>query len=210
LLFIATRLDHYGWSPKAFKKKAGKVSPPHPSQEEKEAMTATLEKALLKDEHPAVQSGPLKPPPNFKPPTGDLGTAAPPLEHSSEVAAAPNVDMDYDYGGCYGGYQPTRFNSTLLNDSECDSRAEYIHHATRRHPSAPGYASYSAPFSNPVMYGQGYRASSATQPRESPTPQALDRMQQILEGIEHATSTSSIAIQTGGQGELFNRFRWNF
>jgi hypothetical protein len=105
----------------------------HPSQEEKEAMTVTLEKARLKDERPAVQSSPLEPP-NFEPPAGDLGTAAPPLEYSSEVAAAPNADMDYDYGGCYGGYQAPRFNSTLLNDRECDSRAEYFHHVFCQRP----------------------------------------------------------------------------
>jgi hypothetical protein len=42
----------------------------HPSQEEKEAMMATLEKARLKDERPAVQSVPLEPP-NFELPVGD-------------------------------------------------------------------------------------------------------------------------------------------
>jgi hypothetical protein len=136
---------------------------------------------------------------------GDSGTSAPPLnEYSSEVAAVPKVDMDYDYGGRYGGYQATRFNSTLLDDRECDSRAEYIHHATRRFPSAPGYVTYSAPFSDPDAYGQGHCASSAAPPRERPAPRALDRMQQILEGIERATSASSIAIQSFvGQGELF-------
>jgi hypothetical protein len=47
-----------------------------PSHEEKEAMTAELEKARLKDERPLVQPTPLEPPPRFEPPVGDLGTAS--------------------------------------------------------------------------------------------------------------------------------------
>jgi hypothetical protein len=170
----------------------------HPSQEEKEAMTAELEKARLKDERLSVQPIPLEPPPHFEPPVGDLGTAAPPLnDFSSDVAAASNVDRDGYY--YRGGYQATRFNSSMLDDRECDARAEYIHHTTRLVPSAPGYA----PFTDPNAYGQGHHASSAAQPRESPAPQALNRMQQILESIEHATSASSLAMQSFvGQGEL--------
>jgi hypothetical protein len=127
----------------------------HPSQEEKEAMTAEFKKARLKDDRSLVQPSPLDQLSHFEPPVGDLGTAAPPHNNfSSDVAAASNVDPDgYDYGGRYGGYQATRFNSTLLDDRECDSRAEYIHHATRRVPSAPGYATYSVPFSDPDAYG---------------------------------------------------------
>jgi hypothetical protein len=53
------------------------------------------------------------------------------------------------------------------------------------------------------MVSQGHRASSAAPRRESPAPRALDRIQQILEGIEHATSASTLAIQSFvGQGEL--------
>jgi hypothetical protein len=178
----------------------------HPSQEEKEAMTAELEKARFKDEWPSVQPIPLESPPHFELPVGDLGTAAPPLnDFSSNMAAASNVHPDgYDYGGRYGGYQATRFNSTMLDDRECDARAEYIHHATRRVPSVPGYVgSYSSPFTDPNAYGQGHHASSTAPRRESPVPQALDWMQEILESNERATSASSLAIQSFvGQGEL--------
>jgi hypothetical protein len=130
----------------------------HPFLEEKEAMTAELEKARLKDDRPSAQPSPLEPPPHFEPPVGDLGTAAPPLnDFSSNVAAASNVDPDaYDYGGRYGGYHATRFNSSLVEDQEADARADYNFHAM-----APGYAtSYSAPFNDPNAYGQGHRASS--------------------------------------------------
>jgi hypothetical protein len=92
----------------------------------------------------------------------------------------------------------------MMDDRECDARAEYTYHATCLIPSAPGYsASYSAPFNVPNAYGQGHHASSASPQGESPAPQALDRMQRILESIERATSASSLSIQLFfGQGEL--------
>jgi hypothetical protein len=113
-----------------------------PSNKEKEVMTAELEKARLKDEQPLVQPTPLEPPPHFEPPVGDLGTAAPPLNdyHSNEAAASDVGPDGYNYGGSYGGYQATRFNSSQLDDHECDARAEYNFHASRRVSSAPGYA----------------------------------------------------------------------
>jgi hypothetical protein len=147
---------------KSSKRKPAKSA--QPSHEEREAMTAELEKARLKDEWPSVQPTPLEPPPHFEPPVGDLGTAAPPLnDFPSNEAAASNVDPDgYDYGGRYGGYQATRFNSSLLDDHECDARVEYIHHASRPVPSAPGYVgSYSAPFTDSNAYGQSHHSSNA-------------------------------------------------
>jgi hypothetical protein len=92
----------------------------HPSHEEKEVMTAELEKARLKDDRPSVQPTPLELPQVFVPPVGDLGTAAPPYEDtSSNAAAASNVCPEgYDYGDHYGGYQATRFNSSQLDDRE--------------------------------------------------------------------------------------------
>jgi hypothetical protein len=191
------------------KRKSAKSA--QPSQEEKEAMTATLEKACLKEVRLVVQTVPLEPP-SFEPPVDDSGTAAPPPNDFSSKAVAANVEEDYDYGGRYGGFQTTRFNSSLVNDQERDARADYIFHHSRRvrsaTTSAPGYPeSYSAPFYDPNAYVQGHCASSAAPPRESPAPPALDRMQQILEGIEHTTNDSSLAIQSFvGQGELY-RFR---
>jgi hypothetical protein len=57
-------------------KKASKAAKDLPSQEEKEAMTATLEKARLKEVR-VVQPTPLETPPSIVQPPGDLGTAAP-------------------------------------------------------------------------------------------------------------------------------------
>jgi hypothetical protein len=196
-------------SNKPSKRKSAKSS--HPSHEEKEAMTAELEKARLKDDRPSDQPT-LEPPQVFAPPVGDLGTAAPPYEDtSSNAAAASNVCPEgYDYGDCYGGYQATRFNSTQLDDCECDARVEYRYHQATRHPtSAPGYVdAYSAPFNDPNAYGQGHRTSNAATQRESQAPQALNCMERILESIECATSASSLQLQPFfGQGELIHYFR---
>jgi hypothetical protein len=119
----------------------------HPSQEEKEAMTATLEKARLKDERPSAQPLPLEPSPSFELPAEDSGTAAPPLNDFVSKAAAAHTD--YDYGGRYGGYQATRFNSTLMNDQECDARAEYNFQASSRQNPASRLPSH-RPSSTPT------------------------------------------------------------
>jgi hypothetical protein len=126
-------------SNKLTKRKPAKSS--QPSHEEKEAMTAELEKARLKDDRPSVQPTPLEPP-HFEPPVGNFGTAAPPYEDtSSNAAAASNVYSEgYDYGDHYRGYQATCFKSTQLDNCECDARAEYCYHQAMRRPTfAPGY-----------------------------------------------------------------------
>jgi hypothetical protein len=174
-------------SNKPSKRKPTKTS--HPSHEEKEAMTAE-----------SVQSAPLKSPQVFTPPVRDLGTVAPPYEDaSSNVAAASNVNPEgYDYEDCYGGYQATCFNSTQVDDRDCDARVEYCYHqATRRTTSVPGYVdAYSAPFNDPNAYGQGHCASNAATQRESQAPQALDHMGRILESNERATSASYLQLQS--------------
>jgi hypothetical protein len=178
----------------------------HPSQEEKEAMTASLEKARLKEVQ-VVPPTPLEPPPSFEPPVEDLGTAAP---SSSAYPDGAATQVDFDHGDRYGGYQSTRFNSTAVNDQELDAHNEYIYHQGKNvrsaTSSAPGYpAHYSAPFFQADAYGQGHRASTAST-RELPSP-ALDRMEKILEGIERASAASTLAIQSFvGQGEFY-RFR---
>jgi hypothetical protein len=187
-------------------KKAKKLAAKdHPSQEEEEAMTATLEKARLKEVQ-VVQPTPLKPLPSIVQPPGDLGTAAPtPSAFPAETA----TQGDSVHGDHYGGYLPTAFNSSAVSDRESDSRNEYHYqqglYSRVATSSAQGYpAQYSAPFFQADAYGRDHRAYSAPA-REIPHP-ALDRMERIMEGIEHASTASSLAIQKFvGQGE-FSRF----
>jgi hypothetical protein len=153
-------------------------------------MTASLEKARLKDVRP--HSAPLEPP-SFEQPAVDSGTAAPTSTAFSDAAA---TQVDYDYGDRYGGVQPTHSNSFAVDDRENDARANFLYHQGHNvrsaTSSAPGYPAYSAPFSKADAYAHGHCASTAPL-RENPSP-ALDRIKQILEGIERTTNTSSLAI----------------
>jgi hypothetical protein len=185
------------------KKPSRKSAKDHPSQEEKEAMTASLEKARLKEVR-VVPPTHLEPPPSFEPPVEDLGTAAP---STSAFPDGTATQVDYNYGDRYGGYQSTCYNSTAVDDQEIDAWNEYIYHQGRHARlatlSAPGYpAHYPAPFFLADAYSQGHRASTAST-REQPSP-ALDRMEKILEGIERASTASFLAIQSFvGQGEFY-------
>jgi hypothetical protein len=163
-------------------KKARKAAKDHPSQEEKEAMTASLEKARLKEVR-VVQPTPLEPPPSFDQSAEDLGTAA--LSPSAYPDGAAS-QANFVHGDHYGGYQATTFNSSAVNDQELDARNEYHYqqgiHARSATSSAPGYpAQFSAPFFQADAYGRGHRASTAST-REIPYP-VLDRMERILQGI---------------------------
>jgi hypothetical protein len=186
-------------------KKAKKATEDHLSQEEKVAMTAALEKARLKEVR-VVQSAPLAPPPSIAQPPGDLGTAAP----TPSAVPAGTATQGY-HGDHYGGYVSTAFNSSAVDDREVDLRNEYHYqqglYSRAATSSAQGYpAQYSAPFYQADAYGCDHRAYPASSAREIPHP-ALDRMERIMEGIAHASTASSIAIQQFvGQGE-FSRFR---
>jgi hypothetical protein len=188
-------------------KKAKKLAAKdHPSQEEKEAMTATLKKARLKEVR-VVQPTPLDPPPSIDQPPGNLGTAAP---TPSAFPAGTATQGDFAHGDHYGGFLPTAFNSSAVNDRKLDSRNEYHYqqglYSRAATSSTQGYPSqYSAPFFQADVYGRDHQAYSAPA-REVPHP-ALDRMERIMEGIECASTASSLAIQKFvGQGE-FSRFR---
>jgi hypothetical protein len=151
-----------------------------------------------------VQSTPLAPPPPQPP--GDLGTADP----TPSTASAGTATQGF-HGVHYGGYVPTAFNSSAVDDREADSRNEYHYqqglYNRAATSSTQGYpAQYSAPFYQADAYGRDHRAYAASSAREIPHP-ALDRMERIMEGIACASTASSIAIQQFvGQGE-FSCFR---
>jgi hypothetical protein len=92
-----------------------------------------------------------------------------------------------------------------------DSRNEYHYqqglYNSRASSSSQGYpAHYSTPFYQADAYGRDHRAHAAFPAREISHP-AMDRMEQLMEGIARATTASSNAIQQFvGQGE-FSRFR---
>jgi hypothetical protein len=168
-------------------------------------MTASLEKPCLKEVR-VVQPAPLATPHSSSQPPGGLGTAAP----NPSAVPAGTASQGY-HGDHYGGYVPTAFNSSAVDDREVDSRNEYHYqqglYTSRAASSSQGYpAHYSAPFYQDDAYGRDHRAYAAVPAREIPHP-AMDRMEKIMEGIARATTASSNAIQQFvGQGE-FSRFR---
>jgi hypothetical protein len=78
-------------------------------------------------------------------------TPAPTFDGTSNVESQGIYpDEGYDYGARYGGYQATRYNSTLVNDEEADARAEWNYHWRQPPAQTAGYVgAYSAPFSGP-------------------------------------------------------------
>jgi hypothetical protein len=76
---------------------------------------------------------------------------------------------------------------------------------------APGYVdAYSAPYSDPNAHGQGLCASHDSPQRESQAPQALDRMERIMERMEHASSASSKQLQAFLGHELISLISLRF
>jgi hypothetical protein len=103
----------------------------------------------------------------------------------------------YDYGVRYGGYQTTRFNSTLVNDEE----AGYV-------------GAYSAPFSDPNARSRGFCASFDDSKRESQASPALDIMERMER--QQVASTSALSASSAqlhaliDQGEFHLSFSWKF
>jgi hypothetical protein len=139
------------------KRKSSKSA--HPSQEEKEAMTASLEKARLKEVRPAVQPTPLEPP-SFEPPAKNLGTAAP-----TAFPDAAAAQVNYNYGDRYGGVQPTRYNSTAVDDQENDARADYIYQQRRHVGSATRLRRVTRPISRPPSMKPTHMAKAIVRPQ---------------------------------------------
>jgi hypothetical protein len=127
---------------------------------EKEELTAALNAKLPK----MVQPPPLAPPSQvLTPPVEVQGTAAPSFDASSDKAASYAVypNDGYDCDGRYEGHLQTRFNSSQVDDREHLARADFRYQQANRRPNpARGYVdSYSAPYSDQYVYGQGLRTS---------------------------------------------------
>jgi hypothetical protein len=128
-------------------------------------------------------------------------------------------DEGYDYGARYGGYQTTRFNSTLVNDDEVDARADFRYHQHRQSAQTAGYiGAYSAPFSDPSAQSRGFRASFDDSKEESQASPALDRIEHIMERMERQQVASTFASSASsaqlhaliGQGEFHLSFSLKF
>jgi hypothetical protein len=117
-----------------------------------------------------------------------------------------NPDEGYDYGAHYGGYQSTRFNSSLVDDDEADARAEWRYNRHRYSAQTAGYAGpYSAPF--PSTQSRGFGASFDDFQRESQVSPALDCIEWVMECMEHqqAAATSASTASTAQLHALFGQ-----
>jgi hypothetical protein len=103
-------------------------------------------------------------------------------------------DEGYNYGARYGGYQTTRFNSTLVNDDKADAQADFRYHRHRQSAQTAGYVgAYSALFSDPSARSRGFRASFDDSKGESQASPALDRIERIMERMEQQQAASTSA-----------------
>jgi hypothetical protein len=169
----------------------------------KEDMESKLDRKLPKlDSWVPVQSAPVEVQPS----------SAPTFDGTSNIELQGFYpDEWYNYGVRYGGYQTTRFNSTLVNDEEADARANFRYHRHRQSAQTAGYVgAYSAPFSDPSARSRGFRASFDDSKRESQASPALDRIERIMECIERQQAAASSALSASsaqlhvliGQGEF--------
>jgi hypothetical protein len=137
-------------------------------------------------------------------------TSAPTFDGTSNVESqGVYPDEGYDYGVRYGGFQSTRFNSSLVNDKEAD--AEWRYHRHRHSAQTAGYAQpYSAPY--PRARSRGFCAPFNDSQRESQASPALNRIERIMERMERqqaAATSASTASSTQlhalfGQGKFIS------
>jgi hypothetical protein len=146
--------------------------------------------------------------------------SAPTFDGTSNIESQGFYPNDgYDYRERYGGYQSTCFNSSLVNDEEADTRADFWYHRHRQSAQTAGYVgANSAPFSDPSARSRSFRASFDDSKRESQASPALDRIERIMERMERqqAAATSASSASSAqlhaliGQGEFLFSFSLKF
>jgi hypothetical protein len=105
----------------------------------KEDMESELNRKLPKlDSRVPAQSAPLTEE-GFAP-VEVQSSSAPTFDGTSNIEPRGFYpDKGYDYGARYRGYQTTRVNSTLVNDDEADTQADFRYHRHRQSAQTAGY-----------------------------------------------------------------------
>jgi hypothetical protein len=97
----------------------------------------------------------------------------------------------YEHGADYGGYTATRFNSSMVDDDEAASRAEY-HYMQRQASRTPAYGDpYGCPC--PSARSASLRTSFDGRERESQSSHALERIEGIMARMERHLVASTHA-----------------
>jgi hypothetical protein len=121
-------------------------------------------------------------------------TAVPTFDGTSNAESQGVYPDGYDYGARYDGHQTTRFNSSLVNDDEADAWAEWRY---QRHRQSAQPAVYAGPHTTayPSARSSHFCASFNDSQRESQASPSLDRIETIMERMDHhqvaATSAST-------------------
>jgi hypothetical protein len=126
-----------------------------------------------------------------------IDAAAGPFIDGSHADTRGAVPTGYEHGANYGGYLATEFNSSMVNDDEAASRAEY-----RYQQQVQGHASrtqaygdlYSCP--RPNARRTSLRRSFDGRERESQSSHALERIEGIMARMEQHLAVSTLAPAT--------------
>jgi hypothetical protein len=137
-------------------------------------------------------------------------TAVPTVDGASNVESQGVYPDGYDYRVRYGGHQSTRFNSSLVNDNEADARAEWRYQRYRQSAQPAMYAAlYTTAY--PSAQSSRFCASFDDSQRESQASPSLDRIEAIMECMEHhqaaATSASAQLNTLLSQGKFHPSYR---
>jgi hypothetical protein len=142
---------------------------------------------------PGLLSSQSAPPPEgIAAPVTDAPTSAhihDGLSYSGQRGAYPE---GYEHGERYVGRLTTRFNSSLVDDDEAASRAEWLYQSQGQ---ASRTASYGDPYSHPFPSARSssLRTSFDGRERESQSFQALDQIEGIMARMERHMVASTPA-----------------
>jgi hypothetical protein len=102
----------------------------------------------------------------------------------------------YEHAADYGGYMATNFNSSLVNNDEAASRAEYRYQQVQGHASrTPAYGNpYGSPC--PSVRSTSLRTSFDSREGESQSLQVLWRIEDVMARMERHLAASTPAQAT--------------
>jgi hypothetical protein len=150
---------------------------------------------------PVINQGP--------PPEGDAAKEGPVAAPSTQGGPADGSYVDerggeaegFVHGAEYGGFLPTQFNSSLVNDEEAAARLEYRYQKVLRQTSRT--SAYGDTCGRPSSGARGSTPRSSFDYRqgESQSSQVLQRIEGVMMRMEQqfAASTSAFASMAAAQ-----------
>jgi hypothetical protein len=182
----------------------GRVAPTaRPLASNETGQGAPIVRPLVSNETGQVAPTRIPPQEGNAAPVADAPTG--PLYDGSHAGMRGVDPAGYEHGANYGGYLATRFNSSMVDDGEAASRAEYRYQQVQRQASrTPAYGDpYGCP--RPNARSDSLRTSFDGRERESQSSRALDRIEGIMTRMERhfAASTSAPATSSATHSAPF-------